>query len=363
MARARNNPYSFEPIKDAKNFAGRDKLILNVKNYLECSNSNNPTFYNFLIIGSQGSGKTSMLNLIKIFADERNSLVVDVPRLEVDSKISFLKKLFDATITAGAEKDLFGGKSGKIYRAIRAIMDNIQLGVDANIPFYFVNFFISAKKTENPEISLTDLRNDFEKIINELKKNNLTSITFFLDDTNILSHNQETNKQIIQAMSTIFNNLKGYHLIFAGKQDIIDDIKGFEPLIALTLSDLTSGEEVKEFVLKPLDNDQKKIVDEGVFDYILKLTHYHATPGLVTLFSHFMYKNYYENFNSERDFSSDKMEITQQVLEDVLSQLETKCIDPRNREEVKKLIAECIYWMMPKLIQNVPHKAGVAIAG
>jgi energy-coupling factor transporter ATP-binding protein EcfA2 len=113
MANAKENPYRPEPINEYKLFACRDKQIQVVKEYLDYCKYENPSFYNFLILGNEGSGKTSMLNMIKVLAKDKKIMIVNVPLFDVESPISFLKQLFDSIMTAGADEDLFGGKYGR----------------------------------------------------------------------------------------------------------------------------------------------------------------------------------------------------------------------------------------------------------
>jgi energy-coupling factor transporter ATP-binding protein EcfA2 len=347
MANAKENPYRPEPINEYKLFACRDKQIQVVKEYLDYCKYENPSFYNFLILGNEGSGKTSMLNMIKVLAKDKKIMIVNVPLFDVESPISFLKQLFDSIMTAGADEDLFGGKYGKIYKQFRQMLDNVDIKFEVNIPFNFFNVYLASKQGNDPNISPPALITDFKNIMDEAKKQELTSIALFLDDCDILMD----SKRIIPTMNSLFMNLKGYHLVFAGTKDLKEALKGFKPLMTLELGDLTCITELEEFMLKPLDEDQRKLVDQSVFERIFKLAHEHASPSLVTLFAHYIYKDYYKNLDQENK-SDAKMEITDQVLEDVLSQLETQCIDKESGADVKNLINQYLYWAMPKYLKD-----------
>jgi len=350
MVGAERNPYSFEPIATNELFACRDKEICDVKYYIGFCKNETPICYNFLILGAKGSGKTSMLNIIKVLAKENGVMIVDVPLYDIETDISFIKQLFDAIITTGANSDMYGGRNGNIYKQFRRILDNVEYKLELNAPLSFFNIYVASKKGDNPTISLPALKEDFKDIVNEAKTKKITSIALFLDDCDILSD----NSKIILTMNRLFENIKGYHLIFAGTKNLITIMRGFEPLMTFELRDLTSKKELEEFVLKPLDENQKRLVDQSVFDQIHKLTHGHASPRLVTLFAHYIYRHFYENLDNQKDFNDkQKMEITNKVLESVLSQIETQCIDSETSEEVKKLIDQCIYWATPKILDEV----------
>jgi len=132
------NPYDFiNPVRNLELFAGRHEELKEIEYYLGLSVSENPKYFNMTLIGPRSAGKTSLLNMIEHIANDLGLLEVKIPlNIEtVENDVLFFKELFDGIITKGAEKRLYGGFSGKIYKAYRKTID--MLDVEAEINRFF----------------------------------------------------------------------------------------------------------------------------------------------------------------------------------------------------------------------------------
>lgn len=60
------NPYNHQnPVSDPERFVGREELLENIDYNLSLSLADNPMFINMGITGKEGSGKTSLTNIVE----------------------------------------------------------------------------------------------------------------------------------------------------------------------------------------------------------------------------------------------------------------------------------------------------------
>src|SRR6478735_6936520 len=111
------NPYDFaNPVSDPDLFIGRKQQLQEIRYYLDHAKSAARPI-NLAILGHRASGKTSLLNMAALAAQERGFCVVRVDLDEDDAKhqLAFFFKLFDAILAAACELGAFGGISSKTY--------------------------------------------------------------------------------------------------------------------------------------------------------------------------------------------------------------------------------------------------------
>ncbi|MDI6642000.1 MAG: hypothetical protein QME68_06800 [Elusimicrobiota bacterium] len=144
------NPYDFlNPVKDPELFAGRHDELREIRYYFDLSRSKKPKYFNLALIGPRSVGKTSLLNMIEHIANEKGLLAVKIPlNKEISqSDILFFKEIFDGIMTKGAERSMYDGIDGKIYRGFRKVID--ALDIQAEVPLLFGTAYVGLRKNQH----------------------------------------------------------------------------------------------------------------------------------------------------------------------------------------------------------------------
>lgn len=314
------NPYRFDPIKDEKLLAGRDDELNKAKTYLESQ-------YNLFVCGPRGSGKSSFLNALKIISNNKNVLIVSIDLKETgtEDNIEFYKKIFDYIMVSGVDKNMFGGRSAEFYNFFRDFIDNLNTNVELN--FYIAKIYLSKINGNSPQVSLPELKNDFKALSYEAQQKNINSVILIFDDCEKLAKNE----QLINTINSIFDSEMGYRCIFSGNEHLVQLFNESGTVIPIKLRDFKTEKEIKNFLLHPLTDNERNLVDKNAFKIILNFSQGSASARILTLFGHHMYNNYQEQKTSTITVSYD-------VVCDVYEQLEGLVIDSTKKSEVKGLI-------------------------
>lgn len=310
------NPYDFiNPVKDPKLFAGRHKELEDIGYYLELSKSKRPQYANLALIGQRASGKTSLLNMIKSMSDEKGFLAIkiDLNNEIVEDDTIFFKEIFDGIMTEGAEKEMYGGLSSKIYSGFRRLIDTFDFNVE--IPLLFGTAYVGRRKgNRNAGIPPHILVHDLKEVHKEAMNKGIPTIVLLFDECDLLANNQT----LLQKIRNAFMEVDGYILVFSGTERMfpaMDEV--FSPIPRffkrIDVKNFENLEETKECVLKPLEEEEKKKVDTGGLQELHRLSN--GMPYEVKLISHFMYRRFKET-------KTEMMKITVGVLDDVLNELE-----------------------------------------
>jgi hypothetical protein len=97
----RQNPYDFRsPIRSRTHLAGRDSELETIDGLLRQATNGQPTHLS--IFGEEGTGKSSLLNVVADIARSRGMLAVEIELTpaNVDTEVDFYKTLIDATLQA-----------------------------------------------------------------------------------------------------------------------------------------------------------------------------------------------------------------------------------------------------------------------
>jgi tetratricopeptide (TPR) repeat protein len=309
------NPYDFtNPIKDPRFFAGRHKELEEIDYYLELSKSKEPKYIHLALVGPRSVGKTSLLNMIEHKADGKGFLVVKIPLNEelVKNDVLFFKEVIDGIMTKGAEKGMFGGISGKIYKAFRRRID--ALDIQAEIPLLFGTVYIGMKKgVSEAGIPQHVLLYDLKQLREEAKKQGIPTIVLLFDECDLFAK----NAIILQKMRNIFTELDGYILVFSGTDkmfSVIGDVFSPIPRFFKRINvENFKFEEVEEALLKPLNDEEKAAFDKSCIVDIYRITN--GSPYEINLIAHYMYRRWKEG-------KSPKIQLSPEVLDDVLDELE-----------------------------------------
>lgn len=311
-----SNPYDFQrPIKDPKLFAGRQDELEEIRYYFELAKSETPRFFNIATIGPRSSGKTSFLNMVQHFAEEMGFLSV---KLSLDNElvqndVFLFKEIFDGIMTKGIKRGLFGGKGKRIYQKFRKMVDT--LAVDIQFPLLFGTAYIGTKK-KGPNVTLSQhvIIHDLKKLYSEAKKQGIAGIVLLFDECDLLAE----NKTILQKLRNAFQEVDGYILILSGTEKMFPSISEvFSPIPRffkrIDIGNFKNLEETKECILKPINEDEAKIVDLRSVAEIHSFTG--GSPYEINLVAHYMYKYYKKS-------SLPNIKLTVDVLDDVLDELE-----------------------------------------
>jgi len=329
------NPYDFvNPIRDPELFAGRHEELKEVEYYFELSKSGNPKYFHLSLVGSRSVGKTSLLNIIEDKANKLGLLTVKVPlNMEtVKNDVLFFKEVFDGILTKGAEKGLYEGFTGKIYKAFRRVIDTLD--IKADIPFLFGTAYIGLKREQNiAGISQHVLLHDLREIYSEAKKKNIQTIVLLFDECDLLAQNEV----LLQKIRNAFMEMEGYILVFSGTDRMFPTISDvFSPIPRffkrINVGNFKNIKETEECLIKPLSEEEKKAFDQTCIGEIHQITN--GSPYEINLIAHYMYRRWKEGKNS-------KIGLSPEVLDDVLNEIE------RLRKEGHYEIANKIrqYWI------------------
>lgn len=315
MASAYTNPYDFaRPVRDPNLFAGRQKELDEINYYLELSRSERPVFHNLALIGPRAVGKTSLLNMIEHMAEEKGMLAVKVSLNEeiATNEVLLFKEIIDGLVTKGAEKGMYGGIDDKIYRSFRKALDLFD--INAQIPLLFGTAYIGFKKGQNTGLSQQVLLHDLSMIRQEAKSKSFPTLALLFDECDLLSW----NKALLQKLRNVFSDLDGYVLVFCGTEKMFPEMSEvFSPIPRLfkriDVGNFRSIEETKDCIMKPLTDEEKKLINQGSIAEIHTISN--GNPYEVQLLSHFMYRRF-----RERNASNIALDV--EVLDSVLNELE-----------------------------------------
>jgi len=312
-----HNPYDFiNPIRDPKLFAGRHGELEEIEYYLKLSKSEKPTYFHFALVGSSFAGKTSFLNIIEGTAKDLGFLAVKIPlnKETVQNDVLFFKEVFDGILTKGAEKGLYGGITGTIYRAYRKVVDRLDIQAEAKIPFLYGGAYIGFKKKRNRGISQKVLLHDLNGIHQEAQKKHIPTIVLLFDECDLLAR----NKVLLQKIRNALMEVEGYVLVFSGTENMFPSISDvFSPLPRffkrINVEHFKNIKGTEECLLIPLADEEKRAFDHACIGEIHAITH--GTPYEINLIAHYMYRKWKEEKNP-------KITFTPEVLDGVLKEIE-----------------------------------------
>jgi tetratricopeptide (TPR) repeat protein len=312
-----HNPYDFiSPIRDPKLFAGRHSELEEIEYYLRLSKGEKPAYFHFALVGPSFAGKTSLLNIIECTAKDLGCLAVKIPlnKEMVQNEVLFFKEVFDAILTQGAEKGLYGGITGAVYRAYRKVVDRLDAKAEAKIPFQYGGTYIGFKKKRNRGISQRVLLHDLDEIRREAKKKNIPTLVLLFDECDLLAH----NKALLQKTRNALIKVEGYVLVFSGTENMLSSMSSvFSPLPRffkrINVENFKNVKETEECLLKPLTDEEKRAFDRSCIGEIHAITH--GTPYEINLIAYYMYRQWKEGRNRN-------IMLTPEVLDDVLKEIE-----------------------------------------
>jgi tetratricopeptide (TPR) repeat protein len=312
-----HNPYDFmSPIRDPMLFAGRHGELEEIEYYLKLSKDVKPKYFHLALVGPRFAGKTSFLNIIEQMAKGLGYLAVKIPlnKETVGNDVSFFKEMLDGIITKAAEKGLYGGLTGSVYRAYRKVVDRLDVESERKLPFLhgsaYIGFMRKKNRTMPQEILVQDLRN----IHKEARKRRIPTIVLLFDDGELLTQ----NRLLLRKIRNAFVELEGYILVFSGAEDLwpfpgdaISPVPAFFKRI--NVENFKNAKETEECLLKPLADKEKRVFDQACIGGIHAITN--GSPYEINLVGHFMYRHW-------KDGKNPKIGVSPEVWGDVLKEME-----------------------------------------
>ncbi len=302
-----HNPYDFMgPIRDPMLFAGRRGELEEVEYYLKLSKDVKPKYVHLALVGPSLAGKTSFLNMIEHMAKGLGFLAVKISLNQemVRNEISFFKEMLDGIITRAAEKGLYGGLTGAVYRAYRKVVDRLDADSEKKIPFLHASAYIGFMRKKNTGMPQEVLVQDLREIHKEARKRRIPTIVLLFDDCDLLAQ----NRLLLRKIRNAFVELEGYVLVFSGAEDLwlsLDDAASSVPAFfkRINVENFKNAKETEECLLKPLADKEKKVFDQSCIGGIHAITN--GSPYEINLVAHFMYRHWKDGKNPEIGVSAE----------------------------------------------------------
>lgn len=318
------NPYDFaNPIIEPDLFIGRTAEMDEIRYYLDhASKVSRPI--NLAIMGARASGKTSILNMIQIEAEKRGFCVVRVELDEADAEtqLGFFYKIFDSLLTTATDGfGAYGGPTGKVYDIYRDMVDAHEIPEDKTFcPFVFPIQYAKAMSKGNVNAALSDtvFKRDITSIQRELNR----PIAILFDECDVLTK----SRVHLEKLRNVFMNALGFMLVVTGTPalfPLMDEV--FSPIVRqfkkIKTGPFDEEDETEECIRRPLEKIGISHPSE-IFDFetyhdvgeIHDLTS--GRPYEIQLICHFLFRRIQEG-------RAKRMELTVDVLDDVLEELET----------------------------------------
>jgi hypothetical protein len=315
-------PYDFaNPVSDVDLFIGRNNEMDEIRYYLNHAKLA-PRPINIALLGPRASGKTSILNITEIEAQQRDFCVIRIDLDEGDAKIplNFFYKLFDGILSQACDCGAFGGKEGKTYdRYLDAVSAYLVPEDKTFCPFIFPLQYAKAMSSQNFNVQISDY--NFKKDLLTIRSGINRPVVILFDEGNILGR----SRILLEKMRNMFMNTPGFMLIITGTPDIfplMDEV--FSPIVRqfkkINVGGFERRKDTEDCIRKPLE--KVGINPEEIFDFetLRDVEEIHdlsgGRPYEIQLICHKLFQRIQLK-------KAAKMKIDLSLLEEVLRELET----------------------------------------
>ncbi|WP_336358240.1 tetratricopeptide repeat protein [Haloarcula sp. CGMCC 1.6347] len=257
------------------------------------------------------------MNLTKQFADNLDFLTVKMPLNEdiVSNDIGFFSEMIDSIMTNGANRGMYGGRTGEIYQKFRDVLDSVDFEARYDIPLGFGSAYVGAQMQDTQEtVTQRVLKEDLKELHQEASEAGMSTIVILLDECDLLAE----NTALLQKLRNIFTDIDGYILVLSGTEDMFPDLSDtFSPLprsfVNIQVDDFEDIEKTEECIKKPLSSDRREQIERDTVAQIHRITG--GSPYEINLISHHMYRRCLQQ-------NDEKIQLSKPVLDDVLEELE-----------------------------------------
>ncbi|HET7484638.1 MAG TPA: ATP-binding protein [Solirubrobacterales bacterium] len=327
------NPFDFSnPVTDGSVLAGREKEMQEATYYLDQGREGSS--YSLALIGERASGKTSLLNALREYANETHLVAAQV-RLDeglAKNELNFFREVFHSLMDACADREIFGGLEGAEYDVFRRQVLTLDLDTPRNEePLAFGRVYATAESQGRPiQLSRRMLQSDLGVIADRAGEKGFPGIVLLIDEGDLLSENHT----LLQMIRNLLMDSKHLALIVAGTDQMFPAISDvFSPIprqfVRINVGPFDSWEGTRKAVLRRLVLAKQDWAMPNIEECreIHSLTH--GSPYEVMLVSHCAYR---ELTRARRRVP---MTITPEVIGAVADQLEQQ--NPSVQETLAKL--------------------------
>lgn len=310
------NPYEFaNPVTEPERFAGRSGELEDIRYYLELA-GRTARPVSLAVIGDRASGKTSLLNIIELEANQAGLLTARINLNSADSDpINFFWKVYDSVVEAACDAGyLFkpGSDEDIIYQKI--LYGHDPSADQPNFPLRFPSHYV-VSVSGGRQIAEGKLQKDLAYIHSQTGK----AFVLLVDECNVLAQNRIT----LEMLRNIFMNVPGYLIVLTGTPELfplLDDV--FSPITRqfkkISITPFSDVNETSDCVVNPLKSisvDPEEVIPQR---YLLTREIHAISQGRpyeIQLLCHIMFRRVQERRAKE-------MNLTADVIDDVLIELE-----------------------------------------
>jgi len=290
--------------------------------------------YSIALIGERASGKTSLLNALREYANETHLLAAQV-RLDgglTKSDLNFFREVFHSLMDACAERGIFGGFEGAEYDVFRRQILTLDLDTSrSEEPLAFGRVYATAESQgRSIQLSRRMLQSDLGVIADRASEKGFPGIVLLIDEGDLLSENHA----LLQMIRNLLMDSMHLALVIAGTDQMFPAISEvFSPIprqfVRINVGPFDSWEGTRKAVLRRLVLAKQDWAMPNIEECreIHSLTH--GSPYEVMLVSHCAYREL------TRARKRVPMTITPEVIGAVADQLEQQ--NPSVQETLAKL--------------------------
>ncbi|HET6481113.1 MAG TPA: AAA family ATPase [Actinoplanes sp.] len=307
------NPYDYDnAVRRPELFAGRGNELDDLRYALGQGGVDSPVEY-IAVHGERGAGKTSLLNMCQLLAEDRDYLVVRVDLIPGDASArTFFAKLYERLIEAASRVGgLTAGDGSAITpRLIRRIASGSAQ--DDTFPLEFPESL--AQSTESDKISEIALHADLSYILDKVGR----PVAVLIDESQLIGDRMD----VLSILRTLGNHLRGYVFVLAGTADLIERVQAvFGQLLRqfryISVSRFTEIADVQDCVAKPLTT--VGLVPEEcasnlytMADDLFRLTD--GSPYEILFYCHTMFRRWQKGVANGLELSSETLDDVRTAL-------------------------------------------------
>jgi hypothetical protein len=313
-----SNPYDFRrPVVKSDRLVGRGRELDAIQRCLEATAQGNPV--HLALIGERAAGKTSLLNIAALRAQEMDLLVVklDLDEGVVTSSIHFFRALFEAAVGALEAKAAMTERESQVQGWYQQVYQG-RLDVEPSNGLLLFGGIAAALNhgTAPDDVSPFVLKHDFDQISEFAISAGLKGVLLRLDEGDLLS----AKAAIFQKLRNVLQDCPAWMLIAAGTQAMFATMSDvFSPIPRqferISVSGLQDRFLVRQCMIRPLSGLSVEFrLPLGVTNDVMKITH--GRPYEINLVAYFIWEEQYQPGDKIL-----RVELTQAVLDNVVAEL------------------------------------------